>query len=241
MNDWTQLSTRLADLLHLHVPPIGLRWSASAPGGVAAFDQPMAAPAADGRTGRVAASCVFWMHAVDSVFTTVAEDHGNCSVGGMTHGFKELDEVSGNDDVAALLGSGWVSMEDVPGIPTIPKGDTYLTYGPVTAMPIEPDVLLIRLNGKQLMVLADGVPDLAFEGKPQCHILAMAKQSNVVAASVGCMLSRVRTGMPSTEVTCAIPTSRLAEVVDRLEQAAPADAAVARYAAEDATRFTPTS
>jgi hypothetical protein len=38
-------------------------------------------------------------------------------------------------------------------------------------------------------------------------------------------------------VTCAIPASRLGEVVDRLEATARADAAVAAYAAEDARRF----
>ena len=231
------LTERLEALLHLHVAPIGLTWSVTPPEGVPPFGRPLAAPAADGRTGRVPAGCVFWIHATETTFTTVAEDHGNCSVGAMTHGFAALEDVAGNDDVAALVGSGWVSMDDVPGIPTIPKGNPYLTYGPVRTLPMRPDVILLRLNAKQMMVLADGVPDLVVEGKPQCHILALAKESDVIAASVGCMLSRVRTGMPSTEMTCAIPTSRLADVVERLEQAAPADAAVARCAAADAARF----
>jgi len=43
---------------------------------------------------------VFWMKAADRTFGTVAEDHGNCSVGSVTHGFKTLDEVAGNSDVA---------------------------------------------------------------------------------------------------------------------------------------------
>ncbi len=36
------------------------------------------------------------------------------------------------------------------------------------------------------------------------------------AVSVGCMLSRVRTGMPSDEVTCAIPSGRLRELLKKL-------------------------
>ena len=59
------------------------------------FDEPMPAPLPDGRTGRVPAGCVFWMKAADRTFGTVAEDHGNCSVGSLTHGFKTLDEVGG--------------------------------------------------------------------------------------------------------------------------------------------------
>jgi hypothetical protein len=51
------------------------------------------------------------------------------------------------------------------------------------------------------------------------------------------MLSRVRTGMPSTELTCALPASRLAEIVEAVERTAAVDARVASYAAEDAARF----
>ena len=48
----------------------------------------------DGRTGAVAASCVFWIEATEAVFATVAEDHGNCSVGSLTHGFKTMARIA---------------------------------------------------------------------------------------------------------------------------------------------------
>jgi hypothetical protein len=38
-------------------------------------------------------------------------------------------------------------------------------------------------------------------------------------------------------MTCAIPANRLPEILDSIEANAGADAAVARYAAEDAQRF----
>jgi len=97
--------------------------------------------------------------------------------------------------------------------------------------------VLLRLHPKQVMVLHDALPDMRLEGKPQCHIIAMAKEQNDVAASVGCMLSRVRTGMPNGQMTCAIPAGRLAEVIERLQTTNAADKAVAAYAAEDARRF----
>ena len=50
---------------------------------------------------------------------------------------------------------------------------------------LDPDVVLMRVTGRQLMVLSDGLPELSFEGKPQCHIVAMAKEHGVAAASVG--------------------------------------------------------
>jgi uncharacterized protein (DUF169 family) len=87
------------------------------------------------------------------------------------------------------------------------------------------------------MVLHDAVPNLRIEGKPQCHIIAIAKEQGVPAASVGCALSRVRTGMSAHEMTCAIPASTLGNVVDTIQRNAGADTAVARYAAVDAQRF----
>ena len=63
----------------------------------------------------------------------------------------------------------------------------------------------MRVNGRQLMVLSDAIPGLRVEGKPQCHIVAIAKQDKVPAASVGCALSRARTGMTPDEMTCALP------------------------------------
>jgi uncharacterized protein (DUF169 family) len=235
--NWPELAERLSDTLNLSAPPIAITFSEDAPSGVEPFDAPMPAATPDGRTGRVPAGCVFWVRAADRTFSTVADDHANCSVGSMTHGFKTLDEVAGNADVAALLDAGWVTMDVVPQIPVVRERPGAVTYGPLTETPVDPDVVLLRINGKQLMVLADALPGLRIEGKPQCHIVAVAKQDGDIAASVGCALSRVRTGMPATEMTCAIPGSRVSEVVAALTATAAADTTVARYAAQDAKRF----
>ena len=238
MNDnWSDLATRLQQALSLAAPPIAITFSDAAPQGVTAFDAPMPEPLPDGRTGRVPAGCVFWNHATESTFSTVKADHGNCSVGSLTHGFATLDEVAGNSDVAALLETGWVTMDVIPQIPVVTEAPGAVTYGPLAETPVDPNVVLLRVNGKQMMVLSDAVPGLRIEGKPQCHIVAIAKEQGEIAASVGCALSRVRTGMPATEMTCAIPAAKVAQVIDAIETNAVADAAVARYAGEDALRF----
>jgi uncharacterized protein (DUF169 family) len=235
--DWTQLASELTDTLHLASPPLAITFSPAPLEGVASFEEPMPDALPDGRTGRVAAGCVFWMKAADRTFSTVAEDHGNCSVGSMTHGFKTLEEVAGNSDVAALLDSGWVTMDVVPQIPVVHERPGAVTYGPLAETPVDPDVVFLRVTGRQLMVLSDAIPGLRVEGKPQCHIVAVAKEEGVPAASVGCALSRVRTGMPPTEMTCALPASQLSEILASIKQHAVADTAVAHYAAEDARRF----
>ena len=85
------------------------------PDGIAAFDEPMPPPTPDGRTGRVPAGCVFWVKAAERTFSTVPEDHGNCSVGRLTHGMATLDDVSGNSDVGKLLDRHRTSDKSRPG------------------------------------------------------------------------------------------------------------------------------
>src|SRR5580704_12547367 len=192
MTDHRSLADALSKALHLAVAPIGISFGDEAPAGVAAFAEPMSEPAADGRAGRVPAGCVFWVRAAERTFTTVPDDHGNCSVGRFTHGLASLEEIGGNDDVAALLDSGWVDTEAVGGIPSISRRSEAITYGPVAEADSLPDVVLLRVNGRQMMVLSDALPGLEVEGKPQCHIVARAKEHGELAASVGCALSRAR-------------------------------------------------
>jgi len=236
MADWTALATRLDKALHLGAPPIAITFSHEAPQGVAAFDEPFAEPSGDGRTGRVPAGCVFWMRAIDRTFTTVSADHGNCSVGQFTHGMIDHAEIVRRGDVATLLECGWVTEEMARQIPQVDTPPEFVTYGPLASTSVDPDVVLLRINGRQLMVMHDAFPGMRIEGKPQCHIVAIASKGEL-AASVGCALSRVRTGMSSSEMTCAIPASRLEEVVDALTSTDGTDDIVMRYAAEDSRRF----
>ena len=235
--DYKALAGALTNLLSLQTPPLAITFTQQEPAGVSRYEGALPPPTPDGRTGKVSAGCVFWMKAADRTFHTCAEDHGNCSVGSLTHGFITLDVAAIRADVKALVDACWVTPEVFPHIPVVKQRPKCVTYGPLTDTKLEPDVVFLRLNGKQAMILHDALPDLRFEGKPQCHIIPIAKEQGQVALSVGCMLSRVRTGMPNTEMTCAIPGGKLTEVVAKLNSTCSADKAVATYAAEDARRF----
>ena len=189
------VATELSSTLGLKNAPLAISFSQEAPDGVDDYyDAPMPEPTVDGRTGRVPAGCVFWIKAQDRSFTTVAEDHGNCSVGCVTHGLKTLEEVANNSDVACLVDAGWVSPEVFPQIPTVKGSPKYVTYGPLGETILEPDIVLLRLNGKQAMIMSDAIPEIAFQGKPQCHIIAMAKEQNQDCRST-----------PPSSRTCARP------------------------------------
>lgn len=235
--DHSQIAGELTSVLGLAAPPIAITFSSEAPDGVEAFDAPVAEPTAAGRTGRVAAGCVFWMRAADRTFTTVPADHGNCSVGMFTHGLLSFEEAAGREDVQAILECGWVTPEAAATIPSVDERFSFITYGPLASTPVDPDVVLLRLNGRGLMILMDALPGLKVEGKPQCHIVPIARQQGEVAVSAGCALSRARTGMPASEMTCCIPGGKLGEVVEVLKRTADVDTTVARYAAVDSRRF----
>jgi uncharacterized protein (DUF169 family) len=238
--DWQDVAARLTVALHLHVAPIAITFSARPVEDVPPFAdpvEPMPTPTEDGRTGRVPAGCVFWVHALDRTFVTRPEDHGNCSVGSLTHGLIDLQTAAKRADVAALVDSGWVTPAAFPAIPVVATRPESIVYGPLANATTEPDVVLLRTNARGVMTLDDALDDLVIDGKPQCHIVAVAKEQHRPAASVGCALSRARTGIGAHELTCALPVPRLDEILAKIERAAGIDAAVARYAAADALRF----
>ena len=236
-HNWKEFASRLCELLGLGIAPLAITFSKEAPEGVSAHDGQPPEPTPDGRTGKVPAGCVFWMDASDRTFTTVPEDHGNCSIGSVTHGLKSLEEVAGNADVAAMLDCGWVTEDVVPLIPSVSDKPNYITYGPLAETPVEPDVVLLRVSAKQAMTLHAAVPGLRVEGKPQCHIIPLAIENGDASISVGCTLSRVRTGLTNNEMVCAIPARRLPEILGLLERSCQADSAVSAYAADDSKRF----
>lgn len=231
------LAEDLVKVLGLQNAPLAITFSQEPLSDVEPFDEPMPAATDDGRTGRVPAGCVFWMKATGRTFSTVAEDHANCSVGSVTHGFKTLEEVAEKSDIGAIVGAGWVTPEIFPQIPVVKTRYQHVTYGPLKEATNDPDVVLLRVNAKQAMTISDAFPGMRFEGKPQCHIIAIAKESQEIAVSVGCMLSRVRTGMPNTEMTCAIPGPQLAQAVQKIKTTGAVDGTVADYASQDSQRF----
>lgn len=231
------MAGRLTELLALGSPPLAITFTQEEPAGVARYGGDMPQPTPDGRTGKVPAGCVFWMKAAERTFHTCSEDHANCSVGSLTHGFIPLDVAATKADVAAMVAVKWVTPEMFPGIPVVKQKPRCVVYGPLADTPIDPDVVFLRVNGKQAMSLHDAMPDIHFEGKPQCHIIPMAREQGKVALSAGCMASRTRTGMSNSEMTCAIPAGKLGEVLEKLVAGCAADKAIAAYAADDARRF----
>ena len=51
-------------------------------------------------------------------------------------------------------------MDMAPTIPVVADRPEVVTYGPLAEASVDPDVVMIRINAKQLMLLFDALDDL---------------------------------------------------------------------------------
>lgn len=230
-------SLRLKGILRLTAQPIAISFSQDYLQDPRRYSDAMPEPTSDGRTGRVSADCVFWMRANEGTFTTVKQNHANCSVGSYTHGLLPLDQAAAKADVAKLLEAEWVNEASFADIEHVAEESSQVTYGPLKDAHKHRDVVFLKVSPVSAMPLHDTILDPEVEGKPQCHIVAIAKEKQQVAISFGCMLSRTRTGMPSSEMTAAIPIALLENALEKLSRTADINQDVASYASVDSRRF----
>ena len=213
MTDLKGQGVQIQELLGLRFPPVAIAFRASAPPGMRRIDS--AAPA----------GCGYWRRAADGeVFYTEARDHYTCPVGAHTHGIDLPADVAEqlNGLVQTMVQMQYISMEEIPRIPRRQGAFGVALYAPLADAPFEPDVVLVRGNVKQLMLLAEAAQSAglasggATMGRPTCSVLPEALQSGRSATSFGCIGNRVYTGLGDDEGYYAIPGVHVTEVVSKL-------------------------
>lgn len=83
MSEYETLADEIVDLPGVSVLPIAITFCDAVSDDVDRYRGIYPPPTEDGRTGAVAAGCVYWAEGQKGTFATVPEDHGNCSVGCM--------------------------------------------------------------------------------------------------------------------------------------------------------------
>jgi uncharacterized protein (DUF169 family) len=201
------MSQTLTNLLQLTSAPVAITFVDAAPPGVphVADTEP--------------ASCGYWRRAAaGEVFFTIADDHKRCPVGAHTHNVDlsptEQQELTAL--VQTMVGLSYLKMEEVPQIPTRKTPLQVAVYAPLASAPMPPDVVLVRGNARQLMLLAEAAQAAGVVGtgpamgRPTCAVLPEAINSARTAASFGCVGNRVYTGADDNEAYFAIPGAQLA-------------------------------
>jgi uncharacterized protein (DUF169 family) len=204
--------TSLTGLLGLTVPPVAIAFVDTVPAGVA--------PAAAEPAG-----CGYWRRAAaGEVFYTVADDHKGCPVGAHTHNVSLSP--SENDGLMALVqtmvGLKYLTMADVAQIPMRTTPFEVAVYSPLEAAPMPPDVVLVRGNARQLMLLAEAAQSAGLAGagptmgRPTCAVVPETINAARTSASFGCVGNRVYTGAADDEAYFAVPGGQIDHLVEKL-------------------------
>jgi uncharacterized protein (DUF169 family) len=184
------------------------------------------------------AGCGYWRRAAaGEVFYTSADDHKRCPVGAHTHNvpLSEAEQQELMGLVGTMVGLEYIRLEEVPSIPTRRTPLRHATYAPLAKAPAAPDVVLVRGNARQLMLLAEaaqlaGIASKgATMGRPTCAVLPQAINTAETAASFGCVGNRVYTGAGENDAYFAIPGSKLRVLEDKLATIVRANEALERF------------
>lgn len=206
------MSTTLEQLLRLSSKPVAITFRTAAPPGVQ-------------RAAAEPASCGYWRRAAaGEVFYTEAADHKSCPIGAHTHNVAlspaEAKELQGL--IGTMVGLEYLKAEEVPNIPTRKEPFVVAVYAPLEAAPVAPDVVMVRGNARQLMLLSEAAQAAGAAGaspamgRPTCAVIPETIQSGRTSASFGCIGNRVYTGASDDEAYFAIPGDRLAAIEERL-------------------------
>jgi uncharacterized protein (DUF169 family) len=203
----------LTDLLQLTSPAVAVAFTDAPPPGVQHVS-----------TGEPA-GCGYWRRAAaGEIFFTVADDHKACPVGAHTHNVtlsaSEQHQLMGL--VETMVSLSYLKMEDVSQIPTRKTPLQVAVYAPLPQAPVPPDVVLVKGNARQLMLLAEAAQAAGVAGstpamgRPTCAVLPEAINSGRTAASFGCVGNRVYTGADETEAYFAVPGAHLGAIEQSL-------------------------
>jgi uncharacterized protein (DUF169 family) len=233
MND--SASENIAARLGLSRPPIAIGFLTTVPEGVAAWNG-----------GSVPAGCVFWDKAMNGdTFYTVASDHHNCAVGAYVHKMELPAERAHElgDTLTFMDANNYVSMAEVPSIPTLAASPQFVAYGPVDSAAFTPDVVLVAAKPAQAMLIyeasikAGASTGLANAlGRPACAVLPLTISTGQTSISLGCRGNRTFTALVDDEMYVSVPGDKWAAVVAALTETETADATMtAHYEGHKAT------
>jgi len=232
---YQELVQRFTGQLQLTQPPVGLSFVEDAPEGVAHTE------------GRVPSACTFWRRAEQGVFYAAGEDHSECPIGMMTMGFimPESEQQRAQLLVETMASVQYFSPSEVSALPVVKKPHQSIVYGRLDQFPIEADVVLCIIDTQQAMLIAEAMGNMnwlqsggqsAF-GRPTCAIIPRTLHTNQLSMSFGCVGARTYTGLTPSELVLTIPGSQFAVLVERLQTAVNANAALAPFHQGQKARF----
>jgi len=225
MPDYRVLENQFQEILNLRRRPVAVSFPDDAPDSIEKF------------TGSEPSGCSFWRLAAQGrTFYTEPGDHYNCPVGSYTHKIElSADRAHELPDILGTMTNlGYLRMEEVPGIPVLPKAPRFIVYAPLADAAGMPDVVLFSAVPGKLMLLEEAAiragvgTQLPLLARPTCMAIPAAMAHGMVT-SAGCIGNRVYTDIGDDELYSAIPGTALEKVAEALQTVVSANLALKEY------------
>jgi uncharacterized protein (DUF169 family) len=235
MLDYAGLETLLRNSLQLKRRPVAIAFLDAPVSGIPRLQ------------GTRPSGCSFWSLAAEGrPFYTAPEDHYNCPIGSYTHNIPlPADRQHELTETLSLMGEiGYLRMEEVPGVPRLPRTPPITLYAPLGDTPVAPDAVIVSGAPGHLMLLHEastriGLPPSSLLGRPTCMAIPAALTAGV-ASSLGCVGNRVYTGVSDEEFYAVIRGSDLARLAQEINTITAANVMLAEYHRNRRTALTTT-
>lgn len=232
---YREMAEEISSQLELDIPPIGLSFVETIPGGIPVFDRD------------TPSACSFWRKAESTVFYAPAEKHFNCPVGSMVMGF-DLPEAVRQELkglVQKMCDANYLSLEEAEKIPSIKKKKSGIVYGPLKDFPMEPDLVLMWLTPRQAMLYSEATGNARWtssspattSGRPACAALPLAWEQGRSTLSLGCMGMRTFTSIPEDKILAVLPGKKIREFLVALRVTLKANQAMQAFYQEQKAKF----
>jgi uncharacterized protein (DUF169 family) len=223
--DYRGIEQQLTEDLNLVRRPVAISFRDHAPAGISPF------------SGTQPSGCSYWRIASSGQsFYTVPSDHYNCAIGSYTHNISLPPERAAEleQTLSFMTGIGYIRMEEVPGIPRLPKTPGVVIYTPLGDTPHEPDVVLFTGQPGDVMLLQEAatrasvVAQVPLFVRPTCMALPAALAGGIVA-SAACVGNRVYTDLGKDELYVAVRGSNLGRIAAEVAAIVSANATLSGY------------
>jgi uncharacterized protein (DUF169 family) len=224
-NHFEEIASKLTETINLSVPPIAVCFADEIPAGVSNW------------TGRVPAGCRFWQEATTGVFATTPSDHGLCSIGMYTHNLETTDaeNIDRGDSLKVFADLSYVREQDLASIPVLKQRSRYVIYGPLSRMPLAPDVVLLFGKASQMLILSEASQQVEgglapAMGRPACAVVPQAFNTGRAALSLGCCGARAYVDLLADDVALwALPGAELNQYLERIVALAQANSVLTTF------------
>jgi uncharacterized protein (DUF169 family) len=215
----------LSESLQLRQAPVAISFTDTVPAGVSGPDD------------RVAAGCRFWQDAAEKTFATTTADHGLCAIGIHTHNLQPTTaSMTDLQDALRVFGDlGYVREEDVAAIPVLKNRPGFVVYGPLSDTPTAPDVVLLFVDSRQMLVLSEAAQQVEngnppAMGRPACAVVPQVMNTGRAAVSLGCCGARAYLDVFSDDVAIfAFPGNKLEDYAQRIKVLSEANSVLAKF------------